>query len=269
MAELKVIDPNATKTPRGPGAKSETQYPYFDLNDSIDVVRAVHERGGGTCSRAQLAAFLDYKTTKSGTFISRIYAAKQFGLVEFNGEAVSSTDRASRILHPVFPEDESAARVECFLGVPLFSRVFQTFDGKQLPADVGLENSLKTTFGIVPDRVKPALRVMMNSAEQAGFFATTGNKSRMIRPVIAQGSPAVKSDPPPAAKPELQTEIQKHGGGGGDGGTPPGVHPALVAMLRELPRSGNEWPKIKKDRFLTAFRSILDVVYPESEEAQK
>ena len=44
-----------------------------------------------------------------------------------------------------------------------------------------------------------------------------------------------------------------------------GCIPALIAMLRELPRAGTEWPKGKKERFMTAFRSILDVVYPEPE----
>mgnify|MGYP001116194946 CR=1 FL=1 len=269
MAELKVVDPKATKAKRGPGGKSDIQYPYFDLNDSILVARAVHERGGGTCSRAQLAAFLEYKTTKSGTFISRIYAAKQFGLVEFDGNTVSCVDRATRILHPVFEQDEAIARVEAFLSVPLFSTVFEAFDGKQLPADVGLQNMLENRLGIVPDRVKPALRVLMNSAEQAGFFATTGNKSRMIKPVLT-GTPPSPSDPaPPPIKAEV-TELPKPisgqwGTGGGDG-PPPGVHPALVAMLRELPRAGADWPQVKKDRFLTAFRSILDVVYPEPEE---
>lgn len=269
MADLKVVDPEAVKATRGPGAKSDTQYPYFDLDDSIKVAHAIHERGGGTCSRAQLAAFLDYKTVTSGTFVSRIYAAKQFGLVEFSGESVSCTDRANRILHPVFPEDETAARVDAFLAVPLFRRVFETFDGKQLPSEVGLQNLLKNTFGIVPDRIKPALRVLLNSADQAGFFATTGNKSRMIRPVVMQAAATktdvaqvtTKSDPPA----DFQKTVT--GGGGGDG-TPPGVHPALVAILRELPRSGTEWPKSKKDRFIVGFRGILDIVFPDPEESQ-
>lgn len=268
MAELKVVDPDAAKPVRGPGGKSETQYPYFNLDDSIKVARAVHDRGGGTCSRAQLAAFLDYKTTRSGTFISRIYAAKQFGLVEFNGDAVSCTDRATRILHPVFEEDEAAARVEAFLAVPLFSKVHETFDGKQLPADMGLQNLLQNRLGIVPDRVKPALRVLMDSAEQAGFFATVGNKSRMIKPVLSARTSTQKTaaSEPLIGKSDTPSDAPKPSTGGGGDGPPPGVHPALVAMLRELPRQGMEWPKSKKDRFLTAFRSILDVVYPDPED---
>lgn len=264
MADLKVVETDAAKAVRGPGGKSETQYPYFDLNDSIEVAKAVHERGGGNCSRAQLAAFLNYKTTRSGTFISRIYAAKQFGLVEFSGDSISTTDRGNRVLHPVFAEDEAAARIEAFLSIPLFSRVFETFDGKQLPADVGLQNLLQNRMGIVPDRVKPALRVLMQSAEQAGFFETTGNKSRMIKPIVSQQQ-AAKPDAQHAerSKPE-PTQDQKPSSGTGDGG-PPGVHPALVAILRELPRSGTEWPKSKKDRFIVGFRGILDIVYPDPE----
>src|ERR1700694_3721071 len=78
MAELKTVQ-DTSKTKRGPGPKSGTAYPYFDLDDSIAVARAVHDQGGGTCSRDHLAAALKYSTTKSGGFLARLYAAQRVG----------------------------------------------------------------------------------------------------------------------------------------------------------------------------------------------
>lgn len=267
MTELKPIDSQSEKPKRGPGPKSGTSYPYYNLDDSIKVARIVYEKGGGTCSRDQLAALLGYKTSTSGTFISRIYAAKQFGLIQFSGDTVSITERAQPILHPVMPDDGIKARVEAFLAVPLFSNTFEKFKGTSLPALVGLENLFRTEYKIVEDRIKPALRVLLDSADQSGLFKTTGARSRMILPVFATNHPkqtqsgvtGSQDHPPP-------TDKEKHTSGNGSDGSPPGIHPALIAMLRELPRPGSVWSKIKKERFLTAFRSILDVIYPDLEE---
>jgi len=267
VADLKTVI-ESEKTLRGPTPKSGTQYPYFDLEDSVAVAKAVHERGGGTCSRDLLAATLKYTTTRSGGFLSRIYAAKQFGLIELQvGDSIAITDRATRILHPVMPDDALAARAEAFLAIRLFQKVYDKYKGGALPPEIGLQNLLKTEYKIVEDRVKPALRVMLNSAEQAGFFKATGSKSRMILPVPAGLTPrppaATSTTPPPDG--EGGQDRQKTGHGGGGESSPPSVHPALIAMLRELPRPGTEWPKGKKDRFMTAFRSIVDVVYPDPE----
>jgi hypothetical protein len=267
MADLKSVSDSPDKAPRGPGPKSATQYPYFDLDDSIAVAKAVHERGGGTCARDLAAAALGYSTTKSGAFMSRIYAAKQFGLIDIAGDILGITERGTNILHPVMDSDAVVAKRDAFLAVPLFQRIYEKFKGASLPPELGLQNLLKTEYKIVPDRIKPAVRVLLDSAEQAGFFAVAGNRTRLIAPtgIIHTGSGKIEAQPAKVDGEGQQQERSKppSGGGGSDG--PTGVHPALVAMLRELPRPGSAWPKPRKDLFMTAFRSIMDVIYPEQE----
>lgn len=129
MANLKTVPDSPRKPPGKSGPNSGTQYPYFDLNDSIEVAKVTHERGGGTCGRDLVAAALKYGTSKSGGFSARLYAAKTFGLINLNRDVVSVTDRATRILHPVMPEDEATARVEAFLAVPLFQKIYDKFKG--------------------------------------------------------------------------------------------------------------------------------------------
>jgi hypothetical protein len=268
MADLKSVSESPDKVPRGPGPKSATQYPYFDLDDSIAVAKALHERGGGTCTRDLAAVALGYSTTKSGTFLSRIYAAKQFGLIEIEGDTLSVTDRATSILHPVMESDAITAKRDAFLAVPLFQKVYEKFKGATLPPELGLQNLLKTEYKIVPDRIKAAVRVMLNSAEQARFFVA-GNRNRLIAPTGVVHTAVGKLEALPAkieGEGQQQPERKQPSSGGGDG--PTGVHPALVAMLRELPRPGTPWPKSKKDLFMTAFRSIIDVIYPEQEVPQ-
>jgi hypothetical protein len=256
-----MADPNSHSD--GTSSKFGMPHPYFDLDDSIAVAKVVHDRGGGTCARDLVAASLGYSTTKSGAFSSRISAAKQFGLIRVEGDVIATTDRAISILHPVMESDAIVGRRDAFLSVPLFQKVYDKFKGGSLPQEIGLQNLFKSEYKIGEERLKPALRVMLHSAEQAGFFSVAGNKSRMIAPtgVVHTGAGKLEAG---ASKADSEINLERQRASVPVEG-PTGVHPALTAMLRELPRPGTEWPPSKKDRFITAFRSILDVVYPDPE----
>lgn len=245
--------------------RSGTASPYFDLDTSIKVAETIHGIGGGSCTSDQLAAWLNYKSTRSGTYLTRIAAARQFGLIQTNGDRHSVTDRGMQIIAPVMPNDAVQAKVEAFLDIELFSKVFQKFRGTSLPPEAGLKNLFRTAeYAILPDRVDQAIRVLINSAEQAGFFAATGDRSRLIMPSNAASKPAEAVELKPAGSPTTPQERPKSGGHVSVDHTS-GVHSAIVGLLRELPAPGTPWPSAKKQRFLTAFQSTIDFIYPEDE----
>src|SRR5690606_2252920 len=101
--------------------------PYFDLNAAEKVAEVIHVHGGGAASPDQLAVWLDYKSIRSGTYMTRIAAAKQFGLITSVQGGFSITERARKILAPVMPDDSINARAEAFLAVELFSKVYEQF----------------------------------------------------------------------------------------------------------------------------------------------
>lgn len=278
MAELKDIKDTKDAPREGTSARSGIASPYFDLGASIGVADAVYRQGGGTCSPEQLAAWLGYKSTSSGTYMTRLAAAnKHFGTVEVNGDRITITERAKKILTPVMPDDAIGAKVEAFLAVPLFFKVYEQFKGSQLPPEIGLKNLFLNTYQILPDRVAQAVRVFLNSAEQAGFFsATSGDRSRLIKPSIAMtgssgtSQPNVvesvsgKSSEPPQHSPTHE-RTKSSGGSDGTGG----VHSAIIGLLRDLPAPGTDWPKKQKARFLRAFQATLDHVYPSDDEDEE
>jgi hypothetical protein len=254
-----------------PRVMSGLPSPYFDLEASIKVAEAIHSRGGGSCSADQLAAWLEYKSIKSGTYLTRVAAARQFGLIESSSGRFSVTDRGMAIIAPVMPDDAVNAKADAFLSVPLFATLYEQFKGKQLPPESGLKNLLKSSpYTVLPDRVDPSVRTFYNSAAQAGYFSTTGDKSRLIRPgnsqpptamATATATPADQASAP--ASPSHIAEKPKFGGGGGDGTG--GVHSAIVGLLRELPPPGSPWSAQKKQRFLGAFQATIDFIYPEED----
>jgi hypothetical protein len=275
MAELKVVKETADAPRGGTSARSGIASPYFDLGASIAVAEAVYKQGGGACSPDQLAAWLGYKSTGSGTYMTRLAAAnKHFGTVEVNGDQITITERAKKILTPVMPDDSIGAKVEAFLAVPLFSKVYEQFKGLQLPSETGLKNLFLSTYQILPDRVPLAIRVFLKSAEQAGFFiATAGDRSRLIKPSIALAGSTAKSPPnvvesvtgksTETPSPSSTHERTKSGGGSDGAGA---VHSAIIGLLRDLPLPGTDWPKKHKARFLRAFQATLDHVYPSDED---
>jgi hypothetical protein len=260
----RVLEPQQRE---GAFPRSGVPAPYFDLTSSLTVAEAIFQKGGGSCTPDQLANWLGYKSTSSGTFLTRVSAAnRHFGFIDSNGDQYTVTERAKTILAPVMPQDSVNAKVEAFLAVPLFSKVYEKFRGTTLPPEVGLKNLLANTFNLVPDRIGPAVRVLLSSAEQAGMLVGSGEHMRLVKPsgmtgVVATSSPPVAAPSSAPATPQGP----KFGGGSGDGG-PPGVHSAILGLLGDLPPPGTTWTSAKKKRFLDAFKATVDFIYPEPEE---
>ena len=241
-------------------AVSGISYPYFDHESSIRVADVIQNVGGGSCAPDFLAAKLEYKSIHSGTYLTRVAAARMFGYMTVSGGNFVVTERARQILSPVMPEDSINAKVDGFLAVPLFARVFEDFRGKQLPPEVGLKNLFLNTYKIVPDRVTSSLRVFLNSAEQCGFFQN--GRDRLIKPTITNAAQPASLAVSPAIEPEppQPTEKPPRGGGGGDGGG--GVDTAIIGLLRKLPAQGESWTATEQSRFLTAFTHTIQFLYP-------
>lgn len=275
MAEMKAVkDPAPDPKTGKPKPKSGVAIPYYDLNLSMDVARIIHEKGGGHCSREQLAPLLKYSGVKNGGFLTRVAAAKAFGLIEEGGETIRLTDRARTILSPVRPEDAERARVDAFFAVDFFKTFYEKFSGQTLPQEAGLKNLLENTYSVVPGRIVPSLRVLMDSADQAGFFKMTGNRSRMVKPIFtnqagADGGERVREEgqKPLADQPDHGADHHRRRAGGrdgdGSGGGGADIPPALAGLLKELPPVGTELTSKRRKALTAAFASAIDFLYPE------
>lgn len=261
-----VKDPEQSPKPNKTRARSGVRYPYYDLADGVTVATKMHQEAGGPCSRSQLAAILGHKGVNSGAFLTRLSAAKLFGLIESTPDKkMKVTQRGLAIVAPVSPEAAVQAKLDAFLDVELFQKVYKEFDGTTLPADVGLKNLLETTFEVVPDRVTPTVRIMLDSADYAGLFPN-GNRSRMVMPFKAPGSaagPLPKREPPAPAPVD---PARGGGGGGGGGGQGSGLDPALVGFLQHLPPPKSRVSSKRREKIKVAFGGLLDVLYPEDED---
>jgi len=234
--------------------KSGTAFPVYDLTSALMVAKAIHEKGGGAATDDQLAAFLNYKSPRNGGYLGRLAAARLFGLVQGRPTGFTLTPLAQTILMPLDELQHKRGLVDAFLNVPLFKGVYEECKGKELPPEFGMKNLFRQKFKIIPSRLGNAYRVMMDSADTAGFFNTRGARSHLIMPQIG-GAPTV-----PEVRDRRQ-EPQNGGSDGSDGGSGDGGHAdgpridslddlrreyvsMLMEMLREKAKSGEADPDL-------------------------
>jgi hypothetical protein len=252
MEETKMPDPIEANIPQTEEADSERErstigFPYLDLDDAVEVARAVSEVGGRSCEWEQLAAKLQM-VAKGGGFRMRVLTAKTFGMLSYDKSTVTLSEIGMRI---VDGQQEKPARVDAFLAVPLYRRVYEEFKGTSLPASTGLENFM-ASVGVAQKQKDKARQVFLRSARQAGFFELS--QDRLTTPAI-RGS----------AKPITQEPEQPNGGSGGGGGggqqPPNNLHPFIKGLLDTLPTVQTEWGFDARQQWLQTAAGIFNLIY--------
>lgn len=225
---------------------SEVSFPYADLENAVELAQVIHEKAGSSCETEELAAWMGQSAT-GGTFRTRVGAAKQFGLIDTGQGRATLTQLGRDALDN--SGKERAARVQAFLNAELFGVLYEQFKGNLLPPPPALERQIES-LGVSPKQKERARQTFMKSATYAGFIdATTG---RFVKPGI------VNKDEQPPKPPE---EKPRGNGTGGDDGTPPGLHPFVQGLLKELPPAGDIWSEEKRKLWLDTAASIFKMIY--------
>lgn len=250
MAGATKINPSASSDDKR--QRSEVSFPGRSLADSVAVADAINKQGGGKATADHVAAFLGYKSTHNGAYLTRIGATRTFGLVSKSGEFFVTTPLATQILMPTYPEQGKQGLVNAFLNVELFRRVYDEFKGKELPPEFGMKNALKNIFGVVPTRVDVAYRSLMDSAQDAGFFDTRGSRTHLIMPTVTLPPQANLPDDGDAAA--LIALAMGGADGGGRGSIPPGSAGAGKTSISAITPSLDS----VKARYVQALINVLE-----------
>jgi hypothetical protein len=244
------------QTEEGKREQSTIAFPYQDLDEGLEIAKAVHSLHGSSCQVEQVAAHIKQSPTSSA-FRLKVSTAKTFGLVTASQGTITLTPLGSRICDP---QQEKAARVDAFLTVPLYNAVYEKFKGMALPPTVGLEAAL-VSLGVAQKQKDRARQVLQRSAQEAGFFQF--GTDRLVLPAIKANAatPAViPSGPPADDKKNKKTKDDDDG---------EELHPFIQGLLKKLPPADSEWPNDKRAKWLQAAVNIFDLMYTESEDDSK
>lgn len=246
----------------GKRERSTINFPYQDLDSSIEIARAVHTLTGSQSELEQIAAQLNMSPKSSGLYI-QISSAKVFGLVTGSQGVITLTLLGNQICDQ---QQEKAARVAAFLAVPLYKALYEKFRGGVLPPDQGLETAI-VGLGVAQKQKERARQIFRRSAQQAGFFQF--GTDRLVLPAIkaaatvplpAGGIEDLPLDETPPDKIQRRTRDS----GGGDE-----LHPFIQGLLRELPPAKTEWPIEKRAKWLQTAANMFDMIYLENDDDNK
>jgi hypothetical protein len=230
----------------GERQRSTIEFPYGDLDDAISVARAIYNQGAVSCTRAQLAGWMN-QSMSSGAFNTRLGTARIFGLIDTERGAINLTEIGRRIVDAT---QERAARVEAFLAVPLYRRLFEDHQGHVLPPrPKGLEHAM-TKMGVAPKQTDRARQAFERSAQQAGFFAT--GTERLVMPAVPASSPSPSNEP--MRGPNTSTKGGGRGGGGG--------HPSLLieGLFQSIPEDLSNWTAEDQARWLQTAAGVFGLI---------
>lgn len=232
--------------------RSTIRFPYSSLADAEEIAITMYQNRGSEADVDLVAADLN-TTTQSGTFRTKLAAAGTFGLIEtVRGTGrVRLTALGQRIADP---ERRAAARVEAFLHVPLYDRVYQEFRGKRLPGDAGIEAQIEL-FGVSKKQVSRARQAMVRSAETAGFYAS--GRDRLVEPSLPQ-RPTMGDDSQGGSEPDDDGERERMR-------QQPAImnHPLIQGLLQVLPAPGETLSAERRKKWMTTLETSLELIYPE------
>lgn len=236
--------------------RSTIQFPYNDLDDAVEIAKAIHDNAGTDCTVDQLAAYLKVSMT-SGAFRVRMANASTFGITENERGSLRLTDLGRRIADS---SQEATARSDAFLHVPLYAKVYEHFKGYTLPGAAALEKYM-ADVGVAKKQTDKARQAMMRSAKQAGFFAH--GEDRLVRPA----GPGTKPLDGKIDDKNKSGDRGKGGNGSGGGGndiTLADLDPIILGLLRRIPKAGTVWPKEVRSQWLDLLEGSFQLIYKES-----
>lgn len=130
--------------------KSKRTFPQRTLEDAHKLAHALRQyNGGNSWSPQHLAASIDQSARASGFFYLTA-ASRDYGLTIGTRDAskIELSALGRELVYPKLPGDEFKALVTAFRNIELFAKVYDYYNGGNLPEVQYLKNTLKTEWGV-------------------------------------------------------------------------------------------------------------------------
>jgi hypothetical protein len=246
MSEDTTTNEAATAEQKRTRERSKIAFPYGDLDGALEVAKAIYNHGGNAATLDQLVDWMKHDNVTSGAFRNKIGAAKQFGLTESDKDKTTLTTLGKQVCDP---QTESAARALAFLKVPLYRKIFQTYQGGPLPNDKDLEGVMQS-FGVPTLQTDRARQSFQRSAEQAKVF--NERKDRLVLPAgVSLDSTTPNGEK--GRKMDQQQPISQTNQAGE-------INPLIAALIEDLPATG-EWTRDEHDLWARVLLRTVDKLY--------
>ncbi len=154
--------------------------PYITLEESIEIVRDIYERGGGSMSLDDVASLID-STVKSSAFAMKMGAMRAFGLILTDGKTVQLSSSGKSIVAPTSRQEQQAAVLDAFNAIAVYEGLHDKYKGGFLPEDTFLVNTVAKEFSSPPEHRGKWIKSFKESGRAAGLLRDEGGKIRVLQ----------------------------------------------------------------------------------------
>lgn len=129
--------------------KPKREFPQHCVEESKKVVEVIKDlNAGNPWAPTDIASALDMG--KGNNFFYLTASSRDYGLTVGTRDTakIEIGDIGKRFAYPKTPEEEYEAVKDAFLNVELFKKVYEYYQGENLPEIQYLKNTLKTEFGV-------------------------------------------------------------------------------------------------------------------------
>jgi len=145
-------------------------YPPVPLSDCLEFIRLVDSLGGKSASYDSVAKNLGLASHKTRSFLGKVSASKQYGLITTGSEVIQLTEAAKRILYPANESEAKQLLVSLFTSPPLYEKLVERYQNKAIPQTVQLSNILMNDYRIIKQVKENAAECFLQSAELLGLI---------------------------------------------------------------------------------------------------
>ncbi|PRX32136.1 hypothetical protein B0G75_104155 [Paraburkholderia sp. BL18I3N2] len=134
---------------RAGGAAPKRTFPVYSLEDCYNLASVIREyNAGNPWSPKEIATALKMGTSSNYFYLTA--ASRDYGITIGTRDTpkIELTELGRKVVYPKSPTEFAEAMTAAFRNVALFSKVYDYYQGKNLPDIQYLKNTLKTEFGV-------------------------------------------------------------------------------------------------------------------------
>ena len=138
-----------TKKKASKPRKAKRNFPHNSIEDCRKIADAIKDlNAGNPWGSADVAKAID--SSMSNPFFYLTASSRDYGLTigTRNTPKIELADLGKSLVYPKSPDEEYRAIENAFRGIDIFRKVYDYYQGENLPDIHYLKNTLKTEFGI-------------------------------------------------------------------------------------------------------------------------
>lgn len=163
---------------KNPKRPYKSRPPFVSLKYALDVIGQVYLKYAGSASRDSFSNIIN-NVLSSSSFQNKLNACKNYGLLKVEGNKISLTDLANKIVVPHNEEERAIARKEAFLKINVFQEVYDKFCGKMLDPNY-LPNYFEREVKVVSELKDKWSNSFIECGQAAGLLRARDNGKYVV-----------------------------------------------------------------------------------------